>query len=174
MTPRRSDSVPKNKTRLPQDALKLITDTLKENFSEYLADKPLAAEGYLYLEEILLRVGFKEKGAIRQFNFECSLDFNSENKTEAMELLYVAVDAIQSMVHDYIEADGDIEFPQNWTSFEFEGKTLWLKTSTVNTDLEAQADALLGEEFLENQEKIDEEFVDELFAALRVAKNTQH
>jgi hypothetical protein len=174
MTPRLSTSVAKNKTKLPPDSLKLISESFAETFADFLTSKQVVAEGVLYLEELLLRVGFKEPGALRQFNFEASLEYSQENQEELMEKIYAAVDAIQSMMAEYVEAAGDIEFPKQWQSYEFDEKPVWLRVSTDNGDLEAQADALLGAEFLEDQDRengIDEEFVDELFAKLRAMKH---
>ncbi len=174
MTPRLSSSVTKNRTSLPPDSLKLISESFAETFSEYLKSKLVTAEGVIYLDELILRIGFKEPGSLRQFNFEVSLDYTRENTDDVMEKIYVAIDAIQAMMFDYVEADGDIEFPQKWTVYEFGTHSVWSQVSTVNSDLESQADALLGSEFISEQEKvggIDEEFVDELFAKLRNIKH---
>lgn len=170
MTPRLSTSVAKNKTKLPPDSLKLISESFAETFADFLNGKQVVAEGLLYLDELILSIGFKEPGALRQFNFEVSIEYSIENKEEIMDKIYSATDAIQAMMEEYIAADGDIEFPNEWKSFDFGDQHVWARVSTVNGDLEAQADALLGSEFLEELEKttgIDEEFVDELFAKLR-------
>ena len=173
MTPRLSTSVTKNKTKLPPDSLKLISESFAENFADFLKDKEVVAEGVLYLDELILRVGFREPGALRQFNFEVSLEYSIENKEEVMEKIYSGTDAIQAMMEEYVAANGDIEFPEQWKSYDFGDQSVWARVSTVNGDLESQADELLGAEFLEEQEKttgIDEDFVDELFAKLRNAR----
>lgn len=174
MTPRLSTSIAKNKTHLPPDSLKLISESFAETFSDFLQSREVVAEGFLYLDELLLRIGFREPGALRQFNFEVSLEYSRENKEEIMDKIYLAIDAIQSMMGEYVEADGDIEFPFDWTSYDFGDQSVWSRVSTVNGDLESQADALLGMDFISEQEKkagIDEEFVDELFAKLRNLKH---
>lgn len=166
MTPRRPTSSAKNKTNLPAASLTLMRESFIESFPEFLKDKEVLSEGWLYLDEIIVRIGFREKGALRQLNFDCSMDFDMQTQNP-MDLIYVGIDAIESMMTQYTETEGDIEFPRDWLQFQFEGKTVWLKSSTENSELEAQANALLGEDFLEDQLQIDENYVDELFDKLR-------
>lgn len=167
MTPRLTSSVSKNQTKLPPDILSLISESVKESFESFLNEKELVAEGEIYLEEVLLRIGFREKGGLRQMNFECSLDYSNEKPEEVMERIYDGLDALQSMLDQYIENEGDVEFPLSWQAYDLGDKKIYLKTSTENSSLEEQANKLLGEDFIETTEGLDEEFVDELFAKLR-------
>ena len=80
MTPRLSTSVIKNRTKLPPDSLKLISESFAETFAGFLQNKQVLTEGVIYLDELLLRIGFKEPQALRQFNFEVSLEYSRENK----------------------------------------------------------------------------------------------
>ena len=170
MTPRQPTSLAKNRTKLPPDSVNLIRETFQEDFATFLEGKEAIVDGEIYLGEILMQVGFREKGAIRQHNFECSLNFDRQ-KQNPMDLIYLAVDAISTMWEQYIAADGDIEFPPAWTEFEIDNTALWLKTSSENSELEAQANALLGDEFIKELETIDEQTVDDLFAQLRADRD---
>lgn len=166
VNPRLDSSLPKNRTSLPPDAVRLIEQTVKEQFESFLADKELIVRGDLYLKELLLSIGYREKGGIRQRNFEASLDFDLETQNP-MDLIHLALDGIDSMFQQWIEAEGDLEVPVNWTAFPVEGKSVWLRSTNINSDLEAQADAILGEEFLKREAEITEETVDALFAEIR-------
>ena len=72
------------------------------------------------------------------------------------------------MMMDYFESDGESEFPRTWQEFPFNGVKVYLQFTTENTDLEAQANALLGEdddslvlEEQENEDALDRSEVDE-------------
>src|SRR5690606_35543451 len=101
--------------------------------------------GHLYLDELLLRIGFKEKNSIRQHNFESSVEYSREDNEDAMKKVYLSIDALQIMIEQYIEADGDIELPLDWTAYDFETSKVWLKISKENSQLESAADQLLRE-----------------------------
>jgi hypothetical protein len=146
--------------------LALIRESIQEDFKDFLADKELIVQGVLYLKEVILSVGYREKGGIRQRNFEASLDFDL-NTQNPMDLIHAALDSIGAMMSQWIEADGDINVPLSWTKFTIDNKDIWLCSTNINSDIEAQADAILGEEFLKREAEITEETVDELFAQIR-------
>ncbi len=166
MTPRLDSSIAKNRSLVPQDALALIRESLLEEYKDFLADKVLITQGILYPQEVILSVRYREKGGIRQRNFEASLNFDLITQNP-MNLIHAALDSVGSMLSQWIETDGDITLPLEWSKFDFENQSIWLRTTNVNSDLEAQADALLGEEFLKREAEITEETVDSLFAEIR-------
>ncbi|MCB0394480.1 MAG: hypothetical protein KDD25_07965 [Bdellovibrionales bacterium] len=49
------------------------------------------------------------------------------------------------MIAAYLDGETE-DLPLFWTPVEVRGKNVFIQTSRVNPDLEAQADALLGEE----------------------------
>lgn len=145
-------------TEFPREYAEQIQNVFLENFRTYLADRELIIEGRIYPAEIILRVGIHEKGRLHQANFEVSLDYSQEKKN-AIETIHVGVDAAASLLADYIEQESDEEFPRDWQGYPFNGHTVYLKYSTVNSSLEAEADKLLGitrEDLVQGQD-IDED-----------------
>ena len=143
MTPRLESS--KKWTSFPQEFLSQISEVFEKTFATDLEGSELRLEGRIYPEEILLRVGFLPKGRLSQANFEVSIGYSQE-KEDALERIHNCIDATASMMKEFFEADGEVDFPRQWKEFEFEKQSLYLQFSTVNTDLEAQADAILGED----------------------------
>ena len=72
-----------------------------------------------------------------------------------MEVVHTALDAAGALFHDFLAAaqqeEGEelledrLDLPRLWTQFKFNNTEVWMQYSTVNSDLEAQADALLGQ-----------------------------
>lgn len=166
MTPRLDSSIFKSQSSFPPDALKLIQESLQEQYAEFLADKVLVVQGVIYPKELILSVGFRDKGGIRQRNFEASMDFDLQTQNP-VNLIHAGLDAVGSMMSQWIETDGDLAVPLEWTKFDLDKNPLWLRSTNVNSDLEAQANALLGQEFLERQIEITEETMDALFTDIR-------
>lgn len=144
MNPRLKTS--KKWTAFPKEYQKQIEEVFRENFKKQLGDHRLLVEGRIYSEEILLRIGIQEKGRLAQTNFEVSMNYSAKTK-DAVERIHDCIDAAASMMSEYYEAQGEIDFPRLWKEYEFNGRKLYLQFSTENSDLEAQADALLGQEF---------------------------
>jgi len=152
MNPRLSNS--KTWTHFPEEFLEQVQDLVTETFEEYLIDgASLHLEGRIYPEEILFRLGIKMEGQIRQHNFEVSAPLNPQSQN-AKKLMHHCIEAAASMMAEYFEwhnlpqneehESGEIDFPREWTQFNFEGVPLFLQYSTINTNLEAQADQILG------------------------------
>lgn len=159
MKPRLSTS--KKWTAFPGDFIEQIKGAFLENFPKELAKCDLSVEGRIYSQEIVLRVGFSETGSIRQNNFEVSIDYK---KDEAVDRIHDAIDIAASMMADYIEAEGEIDFPKEWQEFEFENLKVFCRHSTVNTKLESDADRILGieeEGLVRNADSDDEEAAEE-------------
>lgn len=130
-------------TDFPKEYISQITEVFKEGFKAELEDVEFFVEGRIYPEEILLRVGILEPGRIAQANFEVSAAYDAK-KQDAIEWIYTCIDAAGTMMGEYFELDGEVEFPRTWKEIEFEGKKIFTQFTTVNSKLEAEADALLG------------------------------
>lgn len=143
MQPRLKSS--KKWTAFPKEYQEQIESVFQENFSDLLGSNKLVIEGRIYPAEVMLRVGLSQPGRLTQANFEVSMDYNPTEK-DAVDRIHNCVDAAASMMMDYFETDGESEFPRVWQEFPFQGKKLFLQFTTENTDLEAQANALLGED----------------------------
>lgn len=143
MEPRLKSSV--KWTQLPPDITAQIRDLFKQNFQKELANAEIVVDGRIYKQEILLRVGYLEKGRLVQNNFEISMEYKLTQQDSALNTLYICVDAAAALMADHFESDGTLELPYSWAEYPFEGKKVWLQFSTTNTQLEKQANELLGE-----------------------------
>ena len=142
MKPRLTNS--KKWTAIPQDYIQQIKDVFSEEFSQFLDGADLLIEGRIYPEEILLRVGFLEKGRLKQNNFEVSMGY-TRKQADAIEKIGSCIDAAASMMSEYFEKEGAVEIPYTWQEFDFGQQKIFVQYSTTNTSLEAKADELLGE-----------------------------
>lgn len=147
---------------IPAELLKMIKEVFSQKHASFLENKELIAEGAIYPEEILVLVGFKNKESIRQFNFECSMDYSE--KDVGLDIIHKCIDAIDSMMSEYVEnykelsddsesvdESQGIEFPRNWSEFDFNKSKVFLKTSATNTEIERLTEAFL----LENEARIE-------------------
>lgn len=141
MKPRLTTS--KKWTDFPKEYTAQIINAFNQNFAAQLAGAKLIVEGRIYKEEILLRVGFQEKGRLAQPNFEVSMSY-AFKESEALARIHDCIDAAASMMDEYFQTDGETDFPRSWKEYEFNGRKVFLQFSTVNTSLEAEADKLLG------------------------------
>lgn len=154
-------------TDFPKEYISQITEVFKEGFKAELESVDFFVEGRIYPEEILLRVGILEPGRIAQANFEVSAVYDVK-KQDAIEWIYTCIDAAGTMMGEYFDLDGEVEFPRTWKEIDFEGKKIFTQFTTVNTRLEAEADALLGAH--EKSLVIEEETEDALdLAAEKIA-----
>ncbi len=141
MNPRLKSS--KKWTNFPKEYSDQIQAVFNENFAQYLEDAELIIEGRIYTEEIVLRVGYHEAGRLAQANFEVSMNYSQEQQ-DAVSRIHNCVDAAASMMMEYFEKEGEVDFPYVWQEFPFQGKKLYLQYSTENSNLEAEANRLLG------------------------------
>ncbi len=156
MKPRKKDS--KKWSQLPPELTKQIQAVFDENFKTQLGGKVLKVEGRIYPAEVLMRVGVNQKGELRFHNFEVSVDHDSK-KQNTVAQIQLAVDAIASLMMDYFENDEDYEMPYLWQEYPFENQKVWLQYSSTNSDLEKEADRLLG---LEDENSLLKETEDDL------------
>lgn len=157
MNPRLKSS--KKWTGFPKEYSEQIQAVFKENFAQYLDEGDLIIEGRIYQEEILLRVGYLEKGRLAQANFEVSMNY-SQDEQDAVKRIHNCVDAAASMMMEYLENDGEVDFPYTWKEFPFQGKKIYLQFTTENTSLEEQANKLLGldeESLVHDEDETDED-----------------
>lgn len=145
-------------TPLPPEFLDKVKQVFAQQFEDEADLGEFVAEGQIYPQEIVVRVGYLERGRLKQMNFEASVDYSQDRAAEqkdAMARLYLCIDAVASMMEEYLDALSDTEggdeealealdFPTDWKAFEFEGEQIYLRTSTINSRLEDEADRLLG------------------------------
>ena len=141
MNPRLKSS--KKWTAFPKEYSDQIQTVFKENFAQYLDGADLIVEGRIYPEEVTLRVGYLEKGRLTQANFEVSMNYSSEQQ-DTVQRIHNCIDAAASMMLEYLETDGEVDFPYVWKEIPFQGKKLFMQFNTENSSLEAEANRLLG------------------------------
>ena len=130
-------------TPLPAELTQQIQDLFTENFSSYADEGHFFVEGRIYLKEVLLRVGYLPHQQLKQTNFEISIEYN-RNKDNMLQMIHLAVDCAASLMEQYFTEKGQ-DFPVSWQSVDFMGRPVYWQYTSVNTELEAQADRLLGE-----------------------------
>ncbi len=144
MDPRKKTSRGKKSTSLPKEFVDNVTDLFAKTFKKELKGRTIIVEGRIYPDEILLSVGFKEsETTLRQTNFEASIDHANQH---VIKKLGICVDAISSMMEQYLSAGEDLDLPRAWTSFPFDRETIYLQSSGRNSALEAEANKMLGHE----------------------------
>ena len=168
MTPRLKTS--KKSTPFPQEFADQIKGAFLENFREELKNADLIVQGRIYPEEILLRVGYIEKGQLKQNNFEVSAAYDYK-KDNTIECIHTCVDFLASILNQYFELskktaqdeESELDLPYTWKEIHFEKNELYFQFSTVNTKLEEEADRLLGKDpdaLVQDNEEEDFEDVD--------------
>lgn len=130
-------------TELPKDYIKQVGNALRESFADEIKTGRFIVEGRIYSDELLIRMGFLEKGRLRQRNFEMSMDYRP-GKDDTLKLLNLAVDVGATMLEELFSSASDLDFPRTWQPFEVEGRTVYVQFSADNSELEQAADELLG------------------------------
>lgn len=179
LRPRKDTSIEKRSSQLPPDILQMINEVLKEEILVKYPQFTPHSTGIIYPEELTFTLMLSEKGSLRPINFAASLDFDieqtKENTKYMMDLIELAVDAVGSFAEQYLEAEGDIEVPLDWHSFDLETNKIYLRFHTKNDSLEAQANALLGTLDEENSdwESLGEEYFAEARERLQNGENEE-
>lgn len=156
MTPRLPNST--KWTDIPAELAEKIREVFAQQFREDSETGEFIVEGRIYEKEILMRVGYLPKGRLRQLNLEASIEYSPEilakKQQTTMDPIYLAVDAIGSIMDEILQSirgaedvleSEDLDLPRDWTAVELDGEDVFLKFTTVNSKLEAEADRLLGD-----------------------------
>lgn len=156
MTPRLKTS--KKWTSFPADLVQQIQTAFTENFQKEGKNGEFRVEGWIYPEEIILRVGYLGKGRLQQSNMEISADV--KNTEQAVQKIHLVVDAAASLFVEFFdretedESDSEraekLDLPLVWKEISFENDKVYLQYTTVNSSLEAEADKLLEGGLAEN------------------------
>ncbi len=131
----------------PEELCLLTAEVLSERFKdEYdLENAQFVVEGQIYAHEIVGRYGLRFEGQLKQMNFELSIEYDSE-KEKALDCIQRSMDVVDHLWEELLEDDlDDSELLPTWESLTFEKKTYFFRYSTVNTQLEEEADRLLAQ-----------------------------
>ena len=141
MEPRLKTS--KKWSALPKELMQQIRTVFGSTFKEQLKGAKIEADGRIYPEEILIQVGFKESQALKQSNFMISIAYKKD-KDNVLKLLHLGTDAMGALFDTLFSSEDDSELPRTWAELEFEGRVIHVQYTTNNTELESQANKLLG------------------------------
>lgn len=160
----------------PPEYSEKIREVFEQNYESQKGEGHFMVEGRIYPEEILLRVGFQQKSRLSQANFEGSLTYDPK-KEKAQDRIGVLIDAIGAWFDHYFEEgqNDTADYPKHWEEYDFLEDVLFMQFSTVNTDLEAQANALLGssEGTVFNEEDLSDDAMDHALVDSDLAKDIQ-
>ena len=146
-----------NWTPLPAEYCEKVRQSLAEAFQDQFGQLKFIAEGRIYPKEIIVRLGFKEKERLVQSNFEVSLE--TETKMPIQKQLDLCADAAFDIAEQFLpnifsssdlkdplaeKASGEGDLPLQWTEIAFKKKAVYFQFSRANSELEAEADRLLG------------------------------
>jgi hypothetical protein len=153
-------------TPFPAELLAQVQEVLTSFFEDYDLDgRAFRVEGAIYPTEILMRVGLGKSINIRQHNFEASLEYKAD-KENVLSEIHTVIDFLGQTWQDYLEEPKeDEELPIDWIETPFENKKIYLKYSSINTDLEQEADRIL--------QNFEKKLVYEDEAAATVIEETQ-
>jgi hypothetical protein len=141
MEPRLKTS--KKWTALPKELLTQIRTAFKSTFKDQLGGAKVEADGRIYPEEILLSVGFKTEGTLKQSNFLISIAYK-KGKDDVLKLLNLATDAAGALFEQLFQSDDDQDFPRIYQEVNFEGRPIYVQYTTNNSELDKAANKLLG------------------------------
>lgn len=140
------DSRLKTSTKWTPIPAELVTH-LEEVFREYFEDFDLKngtfkVDGAIFPEEIILRVGLPQPHQLRCDNFELSQVYNAESD-KVTEVIHNMADDLGIIWEDYLEDPPElIDLPLVWQPVA-DRKTSFYRYSSINAELEKQADILL-------------------------------
>lgn len=130
---------------LPKEFLKQIESVFKQTFKAQIGTGKVITDGRIYPEEILVSVGLKAAATgLKQSNFEVSIEYK-KNKDNVLNLLNLSVDVAASLFEQYFAAEDDQDFPRIWQEFDVDNRPVYVQYTTANTELESEANKLLGE-----------------------------
>lgn len=130
-------------TPFPLELVTQLEDVFKEFFAEYeLNGGVFKVEGAIFPEEIVMRVGLNIPNQLRQDNFELSQAYDAE-ADKVTEVIHNMADELGIVWEDYLEEPPLLsELPLIWQPIA-DRKTAFYRYSSINSDLEKQADMLL-------------------------------
>lgn len=144
MNPRRQTK--QKWTPFPSELSDQIRQVFQQNFATQLGKTTTVnVLGKIFTQELCLRIGLHKKGELKHQNFEVSVDHNGDHENVVSQI-HVCVDALAGLVQEYYDNEEDIELPYTWSEMPFNNQKIYIQFSRENPDLEAQANALLGED----------------------------
>lgn len=144
MEPRLKTSSQKKSVLIPGDLKDLITQLLTENFEKELSGRTLIVDGRIFEREIIVRAGLAEPGKLSQKNVEASIDYDPK-RNQAVDQIHHCVEAIGASLGEVLASDQMDAHSSLWQPYKLSSHTVFLRVSSSNFALEAEADKLLGD-----------------------------
>lgn len=128
---------------LCEQTVSALSDRFKEEYD--IENAEFVVEGRIFGAEIVGRYGLRVEGQIKQHNFEVSLEYDSE-KDKALELIQKSMDVVEHLWTELLEDDlEDGELSKQWQTMPHQKRMYHYRYTTVNSQLEQEADKLLAE-----------------------------
>lgn len=148
-------------TKLPAEFSNQISEVFNEHFKKQLGGQPVLVDTLLTASEVVVRVGYNPKGMkLQQHNFEVSLDYDQKPATNLVSSVHLAIDALANILQEHIEKPNQ-DFSPTWTAMTLEKREFFYRYTAENSELEKQANDLLGINDEESLVKLDETIEDE-------------
>lgn len=137
---------PRNKSNLkpatfPKDYVTLIRESFLDNFNDSLEpDDHISVAGAIYPRELIISITLS--GSIRRLSCIASIDLNT--KLHNLDYhVHLLIEATGSYFDEYFTSDRTLSPILDWTKYELGDDLVYMKTSSVNDDLERKANDLL-------------------------------
>jgi hypothetical protein len=130
-------------TALPAELIQQMTRAFGSSFRSQLKNRTVSVEGRIFPGEILLRSGLHMPGQLRQDGFEISIAYD-QKKDNVVNLLHLGTDAAGALFENFFADENSEELPREWQRVDFEKREIYVRYTTENGELEAEADKLLG------------------------------
>ncbi len=140
-------------TDLPEDFKAQVVGLFKTHFKKESQAGRFEVSGRIYKNEIVLRCYYLPSGSIGPVQFDLSTDYSSEKEKKALNTFEKLIDCSASLFQSTFE-DDDFGVPALWTEIDFDGVIIYAKSEAINDPLEAEANKLLGANFLKEQAKL--------------------
>lgn len=132
-------------SKLPKDITEAIAEILTETFQSQSEKGTFKAQGHVYASEIVLRAGYLESGRISQINFDLSIKTSPQSQQAVKDLDELTAVAKELFV-SYFKSENLEDFSYTWKPYPTtSAKPIHYKYDGTNTNLENEADKLLGE-----------------------------
>ncbi|MFK8136773.1 MAG: hypothetical protein AB8E15_00290 [Bdellovibrionales bacterium] len=154
MEVRKEESKGKKFTFTPEDFNTLVNSSLMEAIGTKIETQGFSVKykGMIYPSEVLFRISLVKEGDITWHNFIGSIDHDTEAK-DSVDRLKDVIDAIASMMDEYLNEGDELEMPLDFHEYDFESRKVYLMYNKENYELVDQANDLLGEDSAEPAEE---------------------
>lgn len=126
-----------------------VQKAIEKELFQYSNNGQIILNGRIFSDEIVLSLGFLAKNSIRQVNFVVSADIEPSPEEENPPFLLTiekGLHFLQLCLLDYFERKEELveDFPKVWHKVQFNDETLFVRIDPTNSELESEANKILG------------------------------